>query len=328
MYLGGMDERGRGSGAGAKSYERRHGRVGGHTGARAADVGLLPTLLANVQDRSLGDAAVDFGNSGFGVFPCSAAGKRPVTPRGFLDASTDEATIRGWWTRWPTANIGLATGMDGVDVVDVDVRPAGSGWAALARADDAGLTDGWLCSVQTPSGGRHLYFPARPDRQQRSWANTTVHLDFRGTGGYVLVPPSRTTATGEARTYELLETRQGASPIDGRALAALLKPSSPRRRAQGEMRQMRGRRDLDRLATWVAARPEGARNSGLFWAACRASEGLIDPVETLHILGGAAVDAGLGLQEVTATIRSAYRTAQPQANPSRPAPRPEQGRTL
>src|SRR6266700_2778202 len=43
---------------------------------------------------------------------CTSVGKHPRTPHGVKDATTDEATIRDWWTRWPDANIGIATGAD------------------------------------------------------------------------------------------------------------------------------------------------------------------------------------------------------------------------
>src|SRR5262249_22784435 len=58
--------------------------------------------------------------------PCKA----PVTPNGFKDA-TDPAQIRGWWRRWPDANAAVATGAPGPDVLDIDIKPAGSGFAAL-----------------------------------------------------------------------------------------------------------------------------------------------------------------------------------------------------
>jgi len=53
--------------------------------------------------------------------PLVPGGKRPLTDHGVKDATTDEATIRGWWARWPDANIGIATG-HGLVVIDVDRR--------------------------------------------------------------------------------------------------------------------------------------------------------------------------------------------------------------
>jgi hypothetical protein len=65
----------------------------------------------------------------------------------------------------------------------------------------------------------------------------------------------------------------------------------------------------DRLADWVARRPEGARNGGLFWAACRMVEHGHDYHESLAVLGAAAQTAGLSEPEIESTISSAYRIA-------------------
>jgi hypothetical protein len=65
----------------------------------------------------------------------------------------------------------------------------------------------------------------------------------------------------------------------------------------------------DKLADWVASRPEGARNHGLFWAACRLAEQGHPFDSTAHLLGDAARTAGLCDREAKTTIRSAYRNA-------------------
>ncbi|MGD9960460.1 primase alpha helix C-terminal domain-containing protein, partial [Nocardioides sp.] len=65
----------------------------------------------------------------------------------------------------------------------------------------------------------------------------------------------------------------------------------------------------DKLAAWVASRPEGGRNGGLFWAACRMAEEGHDLSTTTSLLGEAAYAAGLPEREAMATIRSAYRIA-------------------
>jgi hypothetical protein len=67
--------------------------------------------------------------------------------------------------------------------------------------------------------------------------------------------------------------------------------------------------DLRRLAGWVARLGEGNRNDGLFWAACRAAE--TGRHDLLPGLADAARTAGLGDREITATIASARRHAEP-----------------
>ena len=276
--------------------------------ARSASTALrMAGLLGAAGSLALEDAALAYVQAGVAVFPCVAGGKRPRTRHGLLDATTDPGQVSDWWARWPQANIGLATG-DHVEVVDVDHRPAGSGFVALERARTGGLTEGWACIVRTPSRGLHLYYPAQPGRQQRSWAEASVHVDFRGTGGYVLVPPSRiVTADGVRHGYELIATGRDARPVDAVALRTLLRPR--RRPPPTPAGPRTGDVDGRRLASWLASQPEGNRNQALFWAACRYAEQHLPEDQAHELLGVAAQRAGLSETETITTIRSAYRSA-------------------
>ena len=52
---------------------------------------------------------------------CAHPGKHPRTPNGVKDATTDRRTIKGWWNKWPEANIGIATGrLSNLFIIDVD----------------------------------------------------------------------------------------------------------------------------------------------------------------------------------------------------------------
>ena len=64
-------------------------------------------------------------------------------------------------------------------------------------------------------------------------------------------------------------------------------------------------RELSRLATWVERLREGNRNSGLFWAACRALEA--GEPDGLDDIAAAAARAGLDDREILRTIESARR---------------------
>lgn len=269
----------------------------------------LAELFVRTQDQSLAAAARSYSEAGLAVFACVAGAKRPLTAAGFTDATTDPDQIARWWTRWPAANIGLATGGGGFDVIDVDRRPSGSGFAALERTRAAGLTDGWICAVRTPSAGLHLYYPARPERPQHSWADTTAHLDVRGTGGYVIVPPSRIARTdGSVGTYRLDATgRHRLRPLDGGALQMLLRPPRPATRPSPSVAVSDA--GGGRIAAWLARRPEGTRNNALYWAACRYADNTIAQSDAHQRLGAAAEQAGLEPGEIAATIRSAYRTS-------------------
>lgn len=259
-------------------------------------------------EPTLAGAALRYANLGIPVFPCVPGGKQPLTPNGFHDATSAEAVVHRWWQRNPDANIGLPTGANtGVLVVDVDVHSGEGGYNAFQRARAAGLATGWGWLVRTPSGGLHAYYPVLPGHEQRSWQVPSAHVDFRGDGGYVIAPPSRTTIDGKPSTYAVLAVaNHPAHQVDAAALREFLEP--PRR--------IPPRPDLpavgacpDKLAAWVASRPEGGRNGGLFWAACRMVEQGHDYHQTLTILGGAAQTAGLPGHEAESTIQSAYRIA-------------------
>ena len=117
----------------------------------------------------------------------------PLTEHGFRDASIDPAVITAWWTRWPKALIGIPTGYDsGFVVLDVDVKHADrNGFDTLADLDCAILPDTPM--THTASGGLHLYFhpPAAPEirnTEGEKGRGIGRGLDWRGTGGYVIVP--------------------------------------------------------------------------------------------------------------------------------------------
>lgn len=271
---------------------------------------VLAALIRVDRSPHLAVAARSLAAAGVPVFPCVVEGKRPLTRRGFLDASSDPEQIAAWWSRTPNANIGIPTGAaSGVVVVDVDVHGPHDGRAAYRRATDAGLVDGAGLLVRTPTGGAHVYFPATPGREQRSWQAATAGVDFRGDGGYIIAPPSRRIIDGSVRRYEVADiAAHSVGTVDAARLRDFLdpRPVAPPRASSGSMDM-----ESERLAAWVAGRGEGERNRGLFWAACRLAENGVSPADALDALGAAAQSAGLGDREITTTIRSAYRATQP-----------------
>ena len=103
---------------------------------------VLAALIRVDRSPSLTFAARSLAAAGVPVFPCLVEGKRPLTRRGFLDASSDPDQVVVWWSRTPNANIGIPTGApSGVVVVDVDVHGPHDGRAAYQRATKAGLVD-------------------------------------------------------------------------------------------------------------------------------------------------------------------------------------------
>lgn len=269
---------------------------------------VLAALIRVDRSPSLGLAARSLAAAGVPVFPCVVEGKRPLTRRGFLDASSDPEQVAAWWSRTPNANIGIPTGAPS-GVVVVDVHGPHDGRAAFQRATDAGLVDGAGLLVRTPTGGTHVYFPATPGKEQRSWQAADVGVDFRGDGGYIIAPPSRRIIDGNVRLYEVADiAAHSVGSVDAARLRDFLdpRPVAPPRPSSGSMDM-----DAERLAAWVAGRGEGERNRGLFWAACRLAENGVSATDALDALGAAAHSAGLGDREITTTVRSAYRATPP-----------------
>jgi hypothetical protein len=240
--------------------------------------------------------ALGLARSGWPVFPCLPGQKLPATEHGFRDASVDPDQIRQWFAGHPDRNLAVATGAPGPDVLDVDVRASGDGFLAYRTLTDAGLIDGASAVIRTPSGGLHAYFAGSGQRCGRL---TGCHVDFRAAGGYVLVPPSRI----DGEPYTQIARFGGQSSLDWAAVRRLLEPG---RRTDRPARTA-GPPGLEGLAGWVARLAEGNRNAGLFWAACRALEA--DPSACLHPLADAAMQAGLGEREISATLSSARKTA-------------------
>lgn len=235
--------------------------------------------------------ALAYAAAGWPVFPCKPDQKAPDTAHGFKDATTDPAVIREWWSANRWRNVAIATGAPGPDVLDVDVKPDGSGFAAFNRLKQAGLLTGARALVRTPSGGLHAYYVGT---SQPSGRLVRDFLDFKAAGGYVLAPPS---AVG--KPYELLDKRQASGRINWQAVRRLLEPPRP------APRPGRGAGSAA-LVAWVAGLAEGNRNAGLFWAACRMAEAGTGDAEQLV---AAAVQAGLPEHEARRTVASAARKA-------------------
>jgi hypothetical protein len=252
----------------------------------------------------LARAAHRFADAGWPVFPCRPGTKEPATEHGFLDATTGHRQIDRWWRRIPGANVAIATGAPGPDVLDVDLKGGRSGYAALHQAQQAGLIPPPSAAIRTPSGGAHLYYLGTG---QRNGAIPARALDFRSSGGYVVAPPSSSAEHG--RRYEVVSHQAAAATVNWAAIRELLDPQPGRpagRRPQGDRADT-----VARLARWLETRPEGNRNFPLFYAAkVAASQGLLDDAARQELLH-ASLRSGLrgGEREARRTLASGERAA-------------------
>ena len=157
---------------------------------------------------------------------CQCKAPFPGT-RGCLSASTNSRRIGAWWDRWPDANVAVATGAPGPDVLDVDVKPDGDGWAALARLTRSGCSTA-PAPWSHPSGGLHVYYAGSG---QRNGKLARHHLDFRGAGGYVLAPPSR--VHGRPMSCRITGAKPPGGSTGRRSPGCWARPRRPPGRAPG-----------------------------------------------------------------------------------------------
>jgi hypothetical protein len=150
------------------------------------------------------DAALVLMRTGWHLFPCKPADKKPYTEHGFKDATTDETQIVEWWTRWPDAMIGVPTGKrTGFWVLDVD-RPKKEGEADGRVSLQSLITEHGELPLtlmqQTPGGGTHYLFlyPQDGEPVPNSVSKIAPKIDVRGDGGYIVIAPS---LTGEGKAY-------------------------------------------------------------------------------------------------------------------------------
>ena len=129
--------------------------------------------------------AIALAQRNIAVFPCRPRAKLPATEHGCKDATTDAETIRRWWRERPDCNVAIATGaVSGIFVVDVDDAEA-----ELRRLE---LEHGELpATVEVVTArGRHLWFKMPHVPVRNSAGKIAPGIDVRGSGGYVLAPPS------------------------------------------------------------------------------------------------------------------------------------------
>ncbi len=265
--------------------------------------------------KSLAASALEYAELGWRVHPLVPDGKAPLLTHGVHDASCDLARVRRWWKQWPAANIGVATGPDSFDALDIDTKNDGRGMDYAERARDAGLLSGWIAVVETPSGGLHVWFPPS-GRGGGVVGGKRRDLELKARGGYVLVEPSYVIARGDDGSvlyegvYRLTKVRDQGSPLDWDAVKALLAPPQQAVTNLRDRKTGDGSITFDGLISRVATQGPRSnnRNNCLFWAACRAVEGGA-PSHVFRDLVSAAVDNGLPERDAWATVTSAQRTA-------------------
>lgn len=171
--------------------------------------------------KTFRDYALDYAARGWHVFPCRPGNKAPYVacekdtngkeiPKtgGFYKATRDPDVITAWWERWPHAKIGVRMGEESDTwAIDPDApkepgNPDGrANWAKLC-AENGGCPP--THTHLTPRGGKHLLFKWRPDRPvtNKEGQLEELGINVRGSGGYVIAPPSQ---RHDGKAYEIAE---------------------------------------------------------------------------------------------------------------------------
>lgn len=203
-------------------------------------------------------AALAYAKRGWPIFPMNVA-KKPLSEHGFKDATTDPSTIASWWVRHPAALVALATGRpSGVIVLDVDIRPAGSGLESLERLGIA--THPTAPTAHSPSGGFHLFFAAPAHEVRSSTAKLGPFLDVRADGGSIILPP------GPGRYWDPvlnLETTPLPPIPDWMVAQEIAKPNAASRVHRDATLSRYGEVTLDRAVKCILNAPAGQQETTL-----------------------------------------------------------------
>lgn len=273
-------------------------------------------------------AALDYARLGWPVHPlawavdgacsckdgaaCTQAAKHPLTEHGLKDATVDADVIRSWWQRWPKANIGLRTGI-AFDALDIDSHAAGWSLAVMATAageDTATCWGGGPMSI-TSRGVHLLYLPTGA----KGTSNLVVpHVDWRGTDGYIVAPPS-VHASGHVYQWGPNNGIDLELELAPAFLIAELFPPTRLQRANrvDVLPGAPAEHVIAGIIRVVAEAPKGERNNTLNWAAHKIGLKVYlgeinqaDALDALAQLHAAAIGNGLGERETERSIESGW----------------------
>jgi hypothetical protein len=231
---------------------------------------------------------------GYACFP-AALNKRPTTPRGFLDATSDPIVLQQLWQHYPGPLVGVRTGAEsGIDVLDLDAQhPEAKVWLQQNRERLPATR-----VHRSRSGGLHLVFE-HASGLRCSNGRLARGIDTKGTGGCCTwwpaagLPVLRDVAPLPWPPWLLARLRPPTPP-----------PAPPRPIVADDHR-------LQRILRHVAGAPEGSRNRLVYWAGCRLGEmvaaGLLPEASAAESIIEAAVQAGLPRLEAVGAVRSGIR---------------------
>jgi hypothetical protein len=222
---------------------------------------------------------------------CPDPGKHPHLADWPTVASASPAQVRGWWQRWPTANVGLATGRR-FDVLDVD---GPTGQVELRALVEAGAVPRGGPLARTGGGGWHVLLAPTGAGNR---VGLRPGLDWRGRGGLIVAPPSAHASGARYRWVRALTDQLPQVPEALRALlappltqrATLPPPPDPTGRA-GRYAQAALEREAGQVATAAPGTCNHTLNRAAFSLGQLAAAGLLEADQIRAWLVAAALAA-------------------------------------
>lgn len=267
----------------------------------------------------IGQAALDYADRGWHVFPAPPGTKRSHKSAEHSDgrawgATISPAEIKRDWNRWPSANVGITTGpASGIFVLDLDCKNGVDGiqWLKDRIAEHGELPH--TVEAVSPSGGWHVWFSYPRDFDVKTCEGLIAPgVDVRGRGGMVLAVPSIKPGVGSYAWknppgfFEVADAPQWLLDLLPRCGETRTKsPAGTRIDVGGNSY---GEKALREEIAGVWAAPEGTRNGALNKAAFNLGQlvagGELHAWIVADRLTSAAQAVGLDLAETIATIRS------------------------
>lgn len=232
-------------------------------------------------------AALELAEAGWAVLPLD--GKKPVTPHGHLDATTNPRTIRRMWADHDY-NIGAPVPRSLI-VLDVDPRNGGNLRDLELRAG-VELPPTLEVVSGRRDGGRHLYYMRPFVQPYRGSVPRGIDVKING---YMVMPPSVHPDSGKPYRW----VKRDIATLPREVIRLML----PRRRSTPDTSTAAS---PVALASFVRGLQSGERHDGLFWAASRAHEAGVGD-RGLELLIDAAEDNGFSRSEAERVVLSARK---------------------
>ena len=250
-------------------------------------------------ENRLLEEALRYAKAGWRLHPCKVD-KTPYLSDWPNVATSDQEKIKEWWAKWPDASIGCATGeASGFWVLDAD------GEEGIKQAEEMNLP--LTLTSKTGGGGLQFFFTYNGTEIRNSAKKVASHIDVRGQGGYVILPPS-SHPSGNRYFWEK-KTKIIEAP--GWIIEKVKKqPERTVAHLPGETTKY-GMAALVNEMAILSSTSKGSRNDTLNQSAFNLgtliASGVLDEITAKNGLLSTAVMIGLDEKESTKTIDSGFK---------------------